>query len=143
MISYHDCKKNASTSTSPGNQRTTSREDPRGVGLSKRPVGTLDLLRQRDPDRLAVLLYAASHDDWISRAHIYELMDFDPYRKMAGFTKPFDGVRRKLVEEDLLETDIANPMVPRYPDRGGWALGLDLDPEMGRTLRRKFPSLED
>lgn len=101
----------------------------------------VDLLRQRDPNRLTVLLYAAWHDNWISRAHLYELMDFDPYRKMTGFTKPYEGVRRRLVKEGFISSSVANPLMPRYPDRGGWALGMDLDREMGRTLRRAFPTL--
>lgn len=103
----------------------------------------VDVLRQRDPSRLDVLLYAAAHGDWVSRAHIYELMDFDPQRKMTGFTKPFEGVRKKLVEERLLDASTPNPVAPRYPEQDGWALGLDLDREFGRTLRKQLPSLLD
>jgi hypothetical protein len=101
----------------------------------------VDLLRQRDPSRLKVLLHAAANGDWISRAHIYELMDFDPQRKMTGFTKPFETIRKTLVVEGLLRASVSNPVVPRYPERGGWALGLDLDPELGRTLRMQLPLL--
>ncbi|MEU4396835.1 hypothetical protein [Kribbella sp. NPDC023855] len=100
----------------------------------------VDLLRQRDPARHDVLLYAASHDDWVSRAHVYELMDFDPERKLTSFTKPFDSVLRTLVEEQLLSAAVTNPIVARY-DGGTWALGFDLDPDLGRTLRTKLPYL--
>lgn len=103
----------------------------------------VDALRLRDPARLAVLFHAANHRDWVSRAHIYELMGFDPKRKMTGFTKPFEGIRRMLVEDRLLAPDSPNVFVPRYPDRGGWALGLDLDPDFGNTLRTQLPWLLD
>lgn len=96
------------------------------------------LLRHRDSARLDVLLHAAAHGDWISRGHIYELMNFEPQRKMTGFTKPFDGVRKRLVDEGLLDASVSNPVVPRYPERDGWALGLDLDVELGRTLRTQL-----
>jgi hypothetical protein len=96
----------------------------------------VELLGQRDPSRLDVLLYAAAHHDWISRAHVYELMEFDPQRKMTGFTKPYDGVRRVLAEEGLLDERAGNPVTPQYPERDGWARGLELDPQLGRILRK-------
>lgn len=105
--------------------------------------GFVDALRLRDPARLDVLLYAAGHRNWISRAHIYELMDFDPKRKMTGFTKPFEGIRRMLIEAGLLDPSSPNVFVPRYPERSGWALGLDLDPDLGSTLRTQLPWLFD
>lgn len=101
----------------------------------------VDLLRQRDPARLGVLLYAAAHGDWISRAHIYEIMEFEPQRKMTSFTKPLEGARKKLVDEGLLSASASNPMTAEYLDRYGWALGLDLDPDLSRTLRQRLPWL--
>lgn len=103
----------------------------------------VDALRMRDPARLDVLLYAAGNRDWISRAHIYELMDFDPQRKMTGFTKPFEGIRRMLVEAGRLDPSSPSVFAPRYPERSGWALGLDLDPDLGSTLRTQLPWLLD
>ena len=91
----------------------------------------VDLLQQRDPSRLEVLLYAAAHGDWISRAHVYELMGLEPRRKMTGFTRPFEGVRKELIEEGTLPSGASHPVVPRYTNGDGWAVGLDLDPDFG------------
>ena len=101
----------------------------------------VDLLGQRDPSRLAVLLFAVAHGDWISRAHIYELMEYEPRRKLSGFTKPFEGVRTRLVAEDLLGVDTPKPIAARYHGADGWALGLDVDREFGKVLRRNLPEL--
>jgi hypothetical protein len=99
----------------------------------------VDLLAHRDPLRLEVLLYAAAHDDWISRAHVYDLMKYDVERKMTGFTKPFEGVRAKVVAEGLLDDNVPSPLVARYSDSSGWAVGLDLHAGLGSTLRGQFP----
>lgn len=101
----------------------------------------VEVLKQRDSQRLDVMLFAAAHGDWIARAHVYELMRFEPQRKMSGFTKPFDWVRRKLVHERLLDPSASRPLVPRYPPRYGRALGLDLNPELGNILRKQLPWL--
>lgn len=74
------------------------------------------------------MLYTAAPDDWISRPHVYELWNLIPNARIAGFAKPFDGVRRMLAEEGLLDERAAGPITSQHPERGGWALGLDLDP---------------
>ncbi|WP_156996853.1 hypothetical protein [Knoellia aerolata] len=101
----------------------------------------LELLGVQDPARLSVLLYAAGHGGWISRAHVYELMHFDVSRKLSGFTKPFDRVLATVAAEGLLEHPVSRPIQAKYRGSNGWALGFEVDRGFLRVLRSNHADL--
>lgn len=100
----------------------------------------VNLLRQRQDGPWAnLLLYAAAHSDHVPRDAVYDIMGFEPQRKMNGITKPFDTACKRMAALGRLPRGVPNPFTARYPQASGWALGLDLDAALGHALRHAMP----
>ncbi|MEU0265666.1 hypothetical protein [Nocardioides sp. NPDC006303] len=100
----------------------------------------VNLLRQRHDGPWAdLLLYAAAHRDHVPRGAVYDIMGFEPQRKMNGITKPFDTACKRMAALGRLPRGVPNPFKARYPQASGWALGLDLDAALGHALRHAMP----